>query len=96
MLSLVEITTFKLERKSCNGFFENKFSTNESTQIYNKSCDLLLGLYLQIPTENHHYDNAQVQYDGMKPDVLSIVYDRNQVLVLGTETKVQFRYRYWS
>ena len=30
-------------------FLKNKFSTNESTQIYNRSCDL----YLQIPTENH-------------------------------------------
>ena len=27
--------------------------TNDSTQIYNMSCDLSLGLYLQILTENH-------------------------------------------
>ena len=28
-----EITTFRLENKSCKGFFLNKFSTNESTRI---------------------------------------------------------------
>ena len=40
-LSLVEITAFRLESKSCKGFcFTNKFSTNESTRIYNMSCDL--------------------------------------------------------
>ena len=40
-LSLVEITAFRLESKSCKGFFvTNKFSTNESTRIYNRSCDL--------------------------------------------------------
>ena len=33
---VVEITAYKLESKSC----KNKFSTNESTQIYNVSCDL--------------------------------------------------------
>ena len=33
MLSLVEITEFRLESKSCKVFFLNKFSTNESTQI---------------------------------------------------------------
>ena len=34
MLSLVEITAFRLESKSCKGFFlEDKLSTNESTQI---------------------------------------------------------------
>ena len=40
VLSLVEITAFRLENKSCKGFFLNKFSTNEGTQIYNRSCDL--------------------------------------------------------
>ena len=35
VLSLVEITVFKLESKSCKGFFlENKYSINESTQNY--------------------------------------------------------------
>ena len=53
MLSLVEITAFRWEGKSCNGFFINKFSTNESTQNYNRSCDLQPNLYLQVPTENH-------------------------------------------
>ena len=33
VLSLVEITAFRLESKSCKGFFLNKFSTNESTRI---------------------------------------------------------------
>jgi hypothetical protein len=33
VLSLVEITAFRLERKSCKGFFFNKLSNNESTQI---------------------------------------------------------------
>ena len=33
VLSMVEITAFRLESKSCKGFFLNKFSTNESTQI---------------------------------------------------------------
>ena len=53
MLSLVEITEFRLESKSCKGFFLNRFSTSESTRIYNRSCDLKSGLYLQIPNENH-------------------------------------------
>ena len=35
VLSLVEITAFRLERKSWKGFFfRNRFSTNESTQIF--------------------------------------------------------------
>ena len=41
LLSLVEITAFRLERKSCKEFFFiNKFSNNESTQIYIMSCYL--------------------------------------------------------
>ena len=31
-------------------FFTNKFSTNESAQIYNRSCDLSPGFYLQLKT----------------------------------------------
>ena len=38
--ALVEITTFRLESKSCKGFlFTNKFSTNERPWLFNKSCD---------------------------------------------------------
>ena len=33
---MVEITVFRLEIKSCKYFFLNKFSTNESTRIYNR------------------------------------------------------------
>ena len=33
LIALVEITVFRLESKSCKGFFLNKFSTNKSTQI---------------------------------------------------------------
>ena len=52
---MVEITAFRLECKSCKGFFlKNKFSTNEITRIYNRSYDLYVPcLYLQVPTENH-------------------------------------------
>ena len=53
VLSLVEITAFRLESKSCKGFFLDKFSTIESTRIYNRSFELQPGFYLQIPTENH-------------------------------------------
>ena len=35
MLSLDKIAAFRLEIKSCKDFFLNKFSTNQSTQIYN-------------------------------------------------------------
>ena len=31
-------------------FFTNKFSTDESAQIYNRSCDLSPGFYLQLKT----------------------------------------------
>ena len=35
LLSLVEITAFRLESKSCKGFFfSNKYSSKESTRIY--------------------------------------------------------------
>ena len=34
-------------------------STNESTQIYNRSCDLS-SIYLQIPTENHQWGSIKV------------------------------------
>ena len=37
-LSFVEITPFRLESKSCKGFF--KFSTNEGKRNYNRSFDL--------------------------------------------------------
>ena len=39
MLSLVEITTFRMESKSFKRFLlnENRFSTNESTQNYNEA-----------------------------------------------------------
>jgi hypothetical protein len=45
ILSLVEITSFTQESKSCKGFFLNKFSTSESTWIYNRSHGLQPGLY---------------------------------------------------
>ena len=32
--------TFRLEHKSCKGFFLNKFFANENTGIYCRSCDL--------------------------------------------------------
>ena len=54
LLSFVEITAFRLESKSCKGFFwKNEFSTNESTQIYNRSHDLWPGLYLNLTDDNH-------------------------------------------
>ena len=41
-------------------------STNESTQIYNRSCELYPGLYLQIPSEKHpRYANDIVVLGGL-------------------------------
>ena len=40
-------------------------STNVSTQIYNRSCDILPGLYLQIPTENHQYASNKTNLPGL-------------------------------
>ena len=54
MLSFVE--NLFLQKKPLQDLLSSLnavFSTNESTQIYNRSCDLQPGLYLQIPTENH-------------------------------------------
>jgi hypothetical protein len=62
VLSFVEITAFRPYK----AFFKHKISTNESTPIHNKSCDLQPGLlYLQIPTENHQYDGI-IQPHSMK------------------------------
>ena len=37
LIALIEITTLRLESKPSKGYFlKNKFSTNESTQIYNR------------------------------------------------------------
>ena len=62
--------------------FFNKFSTNESTQIYNRSCDLYPGLYLQIPTENHlRLDQAklcfQMDYETGMPQGYKVYELRN-------------------
>ena len=56
MLSLVKLQRSELGENLVMDFcfVLNKFSTNESTRIYNRSCNLYFGLYLQIPTENHH------------------------------------------
>ena len=62
---LVEITAFPLESKSCKGFFwKNKFSTNESTLIYNRSHDLLPDLYLNLADDNHHRDTT-IKWRGL-------------------------------
>ena len=44
----------RLQHSEWRAIFVKDFfkSTNESPSIYNKSCDLQPGLYLQIPTEN--------------------------------------------
>ena len=46
---LIQKNTLQVLLSSLNAVI----STNESTQIYIRSCDLQPDLYLQIPTENH-------------------------------------------
>ena len=62
ILSLVEITAFTLGSKSCEGFLSNRFSTNESTWIYNRSHGLLPGIYLNLTDDNHQYETI---YNGV-------------------------------
>ena len=59
MLSLVENLFKKIlyNISSLNAVI----STNKSTRIYNRSCDLKPGLYLQIPTENHQAHTTQIK-----------------------------------
>ena len=65
---MVEITAFRLERKSCKGFFFTKFfSANESTWIYNKSCDHYNQIY-QMKTTMKPLDT---RYNGaIKPKLV--------------------------
>ena len=63
ILSLVEIKAFTLDSKSCKGFvLKNKFSTNKSTWIYNRSHGLLPGIYLNLTDDNHQYETI---YNGV-------------------------------
>ena len=79
MLSFVEITAFRLESKSCQGFFiRNKFSTNESTRI-------ITGHVIYNPAYTYQF---QLKTTKSHPDKPRTVQDIMQV-VKGTRKSLQ-------
>ena len=83
MLSLVDITAYRLESKFCKGFFLNKFSTNESTWIHNRSC-----VYNPAYTYKFQLKTTHVRHSNLK---ISHYFDMNHLRLIENNSVVQIK-----